>query len=508
MAVLEARVSAAPPRVAHFSDRTSAITLGVVGAAVGFAGSWIPSYWGDEAASIMSASRSWPSLWSELGTIDAVHGTYYAFLHLWTMLFGTSELATRAPSAIAVGFMVAGTFVIARRFGTQRFALLAAVVCMVLPRATFLSTEARSYAFAAAAAVWLTELCLELVRRQAPRSRWVLYGLAMAAAIYLFLYLALLLVVHAVYIYLSQRQAIRPWSRGALIAVVAALPIILIATREKWQIDFLARRNYATVANILVKQWFGTPWVAILCWAFIVIVVVAYLRNRRGWKDRPAAGFASLAFAWLVLPTALLLAANAVSPMYNVRYLSFSTPAAALLIAVGVSVAARFVARVVGRRTQRRAPMTAIAALMVLSIAALCAPVYVGQRTPFAKDGGSDLRQVSEYFAAQGRTGDAVVFDQTTKPSRNPRLALRLYPSGFAGLSDVELLAPFDSASTLWDTVAPLPAVAHLPERVWAVELGHGSSVPPDVAVLKQRGYVVESSTVIHRTHIYLLEKE
>src|SRR6478736_1674693 len=125
-----------------------ALTLGVIGAAVGFAGSWIPSYWGDEAASVMSASRPLDGLVTELSKVDAVHGVYYALLHVWISLFGTSEVATRLPSAIAVGLMVAGTVVLARQFARRRLAILAGVVCIVLPRSTYLATEARSYAFA------------------------------------------------------------------------------------------------------------------------------------------------------------------------------------------------------------------------------------------------------------------------------------------------------------------------------------------------------------------------
>src|SRR3954469_22800654 len=102
------------PSAPHVRRLAPAIALGFVAAVLGFAGSWIPSYWGDEAASVMSASRPFSSLASELTKIDAVHGAYYAFLHVWVNLFGTSELATRLPSAVAVGFMVAGTVVLVR----------------------------------------------------------------------------------------------------------------------------------------------------------------------------------------------------------------------------------------------------------------------------------------------------------------------------------------------------------------------------------------------------------
>ena len=95
------------------------VLLGIVGTAVASIGSWIPSYWGDEAASVMSAERSLPSLFRMLGHVDAVHGTYYVFLHFWIGAFGASEFSTRFPSAIAAGLLVAGTFVLGQRLARR-----------------------------------------------------------------------------------------------------------------------------------------------------------------------------------------------------------------------------------------------------------------------------------------------------------------------------------------------------------------------------------------------------
>ncbi|MES2171124.1 MAG: hypothetical protein V4479_10465, partial [Actinomycetota bacterium] len=52
--------------------RLLAIVLGTAGALVSFAGSWIPSFWGDEAATVVSAERPLSALWAELGRVDAV----------------------------------------------------------------------------------------------------------------------------------------------------------------------------------------------------------------------------------------------------------------------------------------------------------------------------------------------------------------------------------------------------------------------------------------------------
>ena len=61
----------------------------------------------------------------------------------------------------------------------------------ILPRTTWAGMEARSYAFAAAAAVWLTVLLVTAVRRNKPRL-WVCYALALMLSILLNLNLVLL----------------------------------------------------------------------------------------------------------------------------------------------------------------------------------------------------------------------------------------------------------------------------------------------------------------------------
>ncbi|MGO7983525.1 hypothetical protein ACC691_37390, partial [Rhizobium johnstonii] len=45
-----------------------------------------------------------------------------------------------------------------------------------------------------------------------------------------------------------------------------------------------------------------------------------------------------LALAWLVIPTTVLLLGNAfVSPMYNIRYVTYSAPAVAVLVTAGAA---------------------------------------------------------------------------------------------------------------------------------------------------------------------------
>ena len=109
-------------------------SIAVLGFLVAFTGSWIPSFWNDEIATISAADRSPAELWTLLQSVDAVHGAYYFFMQLWTSVFGTSEVALRVPSAIAGGLACGGTVLIGRRIGSNTIGIAAGLVLAVLPR--------------------------------------------------------------------------------------------------------------------------------------------------------------------------------------------------------------------------------------------------------------------------------------------------------------------------------------------------------------------------------------
>jgi mannosyltransferase len=489
-----ARRRAAVRGVLRRSTAARAATLGALGGLVGWAGSGTPSYWGDEAASIMSAERTLPGLFAMAGHVDAVHTTYYALLHVWIRLAGTSELATRTPSAVAVALLVAGVVVLGERLGGIRLGVAAGIAAIALPRITYLATDARSYAFAAAAAAWIGVLAVRLLRGRHRRREWVLLGIAIGAAAWMFLYTVLLVVVAGVVVLVLRRDLLRSWLWSAATAMAVASPIALLALSERHQIAFLAHRDVVSVEGVLVTQWFLKPWPAFVGWAIILAGVVLSLRGRRG---RPAV---LLGLAWMALPTAILLLADAVVPVYTTRYLSFAAPAVALLIGLG---AVRIAESVRGR--SRRL----VAGAAVLGIAAaVSAPVYLAQRGPYGQSEGADFRQAAEAVSDLAHPGDAVIFDEGTRPSLDPRLAERLYPQRFAGLHDVELVTPFDRRTGLWDAVRPLDeALPRLGREVIAVENTSRAGLPADIQRLIGAGYRVDAVRRLNIDSVYRLTR-
>ncbi|WP_157156321.1 glycosyltransferase family 39 protein [Diaminobutyricimonas sp. LJ205] len=473
-----------------------AVGLGVAGAAVAAIGSWNPSFWGDEAASVMSATRPLSSLLPMLVNIDAVHGAYYLFLHGWILLFGASEFATRLPSALAAGITVAGVTLLAARLNGTRVALFAGITCAVLPRLTLMGTETRPYAISAACAVWLTLLFVRLIDDGMPplRRGWLLYGIGVALSIYAFLYLALMLLVHLI-ILLSvtrSRSTLRSFARAAGIGLAIALPVIVLAIIQRNQVSFLENTTQTRIDRLLVEQWFGNDWFAALAWLLIAAVIGAGVSSARdrSWflAPRHPPDLLLVAFCWLFVPWVVLLLLHSVIPLYSMRYLTFTAPAAALLIGMAVAIPSR-----------RFASWLLVAAVIGTSL-----PSWVQQREPHAKN-GSDWRQVAATIGASASTGDAVLFQDQLRSSLKARSAWHLYPDHFAGLHDVLLDQPYHRTTWLWDDthrINELPDRITGIDRVWVVN-DRGSRWA--IEELEQLDFSVVRSRELHRTTIHEL---
>ncbi|MEP6480559.1 MAG: glycosyltransferase family 39 protein [Rhodoglobus sp.] len=486
----------APPRA---GGRIRALSMpraaGLVGLAAGVSSatlSWTPSYWGDEAASVMSAQRSVPSLFLALGHIDAVHGLYYLFLHFWIRLVGVSEFAVRFPSAVGVAVAAVGVVLLTRQFSSQRVAIIAGLACAVLPRFTYMGMEARSYALSTAIAVWLTVLLVVLVRTGSRRRLfWAAYLVLAAIGIWLFLYLGLLLIAHMAFILLDRRARTvrRPWAIATGGALLLAAPITLFAVQQRHQIAFLGTDHPLSVGVVLVEPWFGNAFLAVLGWALMALAVAFALRHRR----YPASRLVLLSTVWLLAPLLILVLASAtVLPIYTVRYLSFATPAAAILVALGINA--------LGRHWLR---WVAIGLVIALAI-----PTWIDQRGEFAKDGGSDWRLMSEYIKSKSSTGDGIYFDPSTKPSQRPRLALHVYPTDFTNVTDVAIQTPFTKRTTLWDSAVPLaqlyPRLSGI-HKLWVVDLaGSPEQTSGDQRrILAGDGFHLAATTALHRSIVY-----
>lgn len=430
-------------QAAFRSDGLAAAGWGLLATLISILGSWIPSLWLDEAASVSAAGRPLGDMFGLLARIDAVHGAYYVLLHGWISVFGVSEFAVRAPSAIAVGIAVAGTYVLGRQlFDARRTAGVAALILAVLPRVTWMGLEGRSFAFATAAAVWMTVAFVWAAKGGG--RRWVAYAAVVALGVVFHLYVALLLVAHAMavpWFVARPRERVR-WLAAASGGVLLASPVIVTALGQRGQLTQTGLTITEFLRRAVVNQWFlgetpgdvsSGPWVpaalllAALGW---VGAGVGAVRLFRSTAVGAAPGSAVLLLAWIVVPTVVIGGWSVLGgSLYHPRYFGYCAPPLALLIAVAL--------------TAIRSRLTAVAVAAVSLL--LIAPIYVSQREENAKS-GYDWSAVADLIAQEADEGDGVYFsplrpEDATVVRATSRSLASAYPGPFERLVDVTRLS-------------------------------------------------------------------
>lgn len=433
------------------------MAVAVFAVALCAAGAARPSLWFDEAATISAATRSIPQLWDLIGHIDAVHGLYYLGMHGWFAVFPATEFWSRFSSCLAIGGAAAGVVVLGRQFSGRTVSVCAGVLFAMLPRVTWAGIEARSYSWSTLAAVWLTVLLITAIRRD-HRALWAAYGALLVVSTVLNIYVVLIVIPHgAALALLGNRRARVRWAVVSTIAVLIVVPFILWCRSQSFQVGWISPLGLHTVTEVVLEQYFDHSVAFALVAAAMLIAPVVASRLRP--TDSAIRRLVVIAAVWVVAPTAVLLVYSAVAqPLYYPRYLCFTTPAMALLLAVCVVAVAR-----------SREWITA--ALAVFALAAT--PNYITvQRGPYAKE-GMDFSQVADVIAAHSSPGDCIVFDNTTSWKPGPiRPITAARPAAYAHLVDPGRGKRAWQRNRLWDAHLGIWGIADQVRRctvLWTV---------------------------------------
>jgi mannosyltransferase len=416
------------------------LIVGVLAAAVSLGWAGRPSFWYDEAATISASySRSLGQLWQMLSNVDAVHGVYYVLMHGWFRTFPPTEFWSRVPSGLAIGGAAAGVVVLGKQFSSRTVAVASGVVCAILPRATWAGVEARPSALSMMAAVWLTVLLVYAARRDNAWV-WLSYGIAQAMSIVFDMYLLLLLLAHFAFICAFHgRTVLARFAFTSVLAGCAVTPFLVEAIGQVHQIKWVAPIGHRTIEDVTVQQYFErSPPFAVLS-ALVIAGAITLWRCTSAKLAGTDRQLLTLAVAWLVIPTALIVMWSAlVHPIYTPRYLSFTAPAMALVL--GVCIGALAVK-----------PWAAAAIVIVFAVAA--APNYIrAQRNPYAKY-GMDYSQVADLITAKAAPGDCLLVNDTVTfmpaPMR-PLMAAR--PDAYRKLIDLTLWQRATDRNDVFDT--------------------------------------------------------
>ncbi|MGV0805315.1 glycosyltransferase family 39 protein [Mycolicibacterium setense] len=454
---LNERADGADRRVDRES-RLDALAVAAFAIVLSAAGAARPSLWFDEAATISAATRSVSQLWDLIGHIDAVHGLYYLGMHGWFAVFPATEFWSRFSSCLAVGGAAGGVVVLGRQFSSRTVSVCAGVLFAMLPRITWAGIEARSYSWSTLAAVWLTVLLVAAIRRDRT-ALWVSYGALLVVSTVLNIFVVLMVIPHALAVAMlcDRRRTRAGWAAVTTAAVLIVIPFISWCRSQSFQVGWISPLSLRTVAEVAMEQYFDHSLSFALLAAAVLIAPLLVKRLRP--TDDGTRRLALLAAAWVAAPTAVLLVYSAVSqPLYYPRYLCFTTPAMALLLAVCVVAVAR-----------SREWITA--ALAVFALAAT--PNYITvQRGPYAKE-GMDFSQVADVISAHSSPGDCVIFDNTTSWKPGPiRPITAARPGAYAHLVDPGRGTQAPQRNRLWDQHLGIWGVADQVRRctvLWTV---------------------------------------
>ena len=451
-----------------------------------------PSLWFDESATISaSASRSLPELWRLLGHIDAVHGLYYLLMHGWFAVFPATEFWSRVPSCLAIGVAGAGVVVFTKQFSSRTIAVCAGVVFAILPRVTWAGVEARSYAFAAIAGVWLTVLLVTAIRRNR-WWLWLLYAVALMLSILLNIYLVLLVPTYAVVTPLLRRRksVVLGWAIASAVAVGAMTPLMLFAHGQRFQVGWISRLKWHNVIDVLQHQYFDNSVPFGILAAVILVAALTFRLTGRWESTGDTRRLLMVCAAWILVPTAISLIYSAFEPFYYPRYLFFTTPAMAVVLAVCIVAVA-------GK------PRWIAIVLIVLTAAAF--PNYLlSQRQRYAKEGW-DYSDVADVITARAAPGDCLLVDNTVGWLPGPiRAFLAARPAAFRPLVDIGRGQRAPERGTLWDGhVAVWLVVGRLYQctTLWTISK-HDTTLPEH-----QSGKSLPPGKVLGRAPAYLTPK-
>lgn len=504
----------APPTRRRWPVWADSVLVGVATAIVGSLFVWVPSLWFDEAATVVAAERSWAALGRMIGSVDVVHASYYAFMHLWFDVFGYSPVSLRMPSVIATGVTAALTVTLGRVLVGRRTGIVAGVLFALLPRVTWMAIEGRSFALSTMVCVAATLVFVVAWRRTvagATSARWwILYTVLAVLACVVFLYAAFIVLAHGVSAVLGlvrlRRQQVRMprvkkvaarWLLAGVIAAIGCIPFALVSSGQSQQVSWIPRPSAGTVHSVVTTQWFaGNPAFAMFAWALVVFSLAVTVVRRS--LARTSALLVLLPL--IVVPTAALIAISFVhSPLYSPRYLTMGTPFIAILMAVGVAAV----------------PWRPVIAAVLVGATALSIPTMVDQRQPEAKD-NSAWNQVGALVAAEraaepAGTNAAVVYGPVRRhPTAKSRIISDAYPAAFAGLDDITLKHDINHVKALWETQWPLEAVIKKTQNddvVWLITSDKQDWRPRVTSDLARWGFHIAERWTFSKTNVVKYER-
>lgn len=356
---------------------------------------------------------------------------YYLLLRGWIHL-GQSEGTIRALGVIFSAATVPVVYGLGSRLFDRGSGLIAAFLLAIHPYHVMLAQRARSYPLVVLL-VSLSSLCFVQAVRRPTSTRWLFYAVVSAAAVYSHFFAILVILTQLVSL-VTLRTTVVPWrSMLCALALLAALLLpfgVFMATNSSTiHVDWIPDPDFGQFLRLLYSLTLSKSrmLVYLLLWSVAAYAWWRASQDQQRWAFR-------FAFAWLLLPLALGIAASFRHPLLIERYYSVCIPATVLLAAVG------------GVCLWSRSRAAAIVALLLLVIYSASAIRFYVRHPEFAEG----WREGSRWILQHAQSGDAVIAEGLAG------LTFDYYHDTFEGAPRIRRLDSFE---------APLPSPS--PVNVW-----------------------------------------
>ena len=286
--------------------------------------------WIDETLAYWQVSGGFAKIWSR----SALMPSSFAYLYiLWfaKSLFGSSEVALRVPSTLAMLAAAYLLFRTSRELFSREIALIVCILFCVHADVIFAATDARPYAFA----LLMTNLATLALVRWTARNRMhdaILFSASAAGILYFHYLFGVILPAFAIYYLLLRGRSIRR-DAGQLAASLATF-VLVAAPQATRFVELFRTRQLHTFAGE-PRTWFAlrtlVPFKLLV--VFVASLFIAALFRKVKLPGRDCSMAVLLCPLFGLVPIAILYGMSWATPMrvFIPRYCLVAVPGAALM---------------------------------------------------------------------------------------------------------------------------------------------------------------------------------
>lgn len=274
--------------------------------------------WLDETGSFWVIDRGFWQILPRQGTIS--FPAYYYILWAWTKLFGTSEIAMRFLSVVAMLGAVYLLYLAARELFERDVALIAAVVFCLHPVVIFAAVDIRPYAFAVLATNAAILLVLRLRRSDSYRLAGLLGVVAGMIVWFHYLFAVILPALVVCYFALKRGDGRTKWRQfgvalGAFaLTFLPVIPGVLSMFRTRGHHLFARAPRWGDLFRTLIP---GAWLLGLLLLTLLALLIVAAYKKRQLGQQNVPSGIQTLVCAALALvPLLIIFGVSAATPLH------------------------------------------------------------------------------------------------------------------------------------------------------------------------------------------------